>query len=99
MCSTPGQRIAEIGKAIDDLAAEALAAYAPAGARPSRIGGQPGHSTAAEHLPTESARPGHADEPTDVSDGDQVVIRLARLWELLAELDPEVARRLPRYQA
>jgi hypothetical protein len=33
------------------------------------------------------------------NDTEQVVARLAELWALLAELDPEVARRLPRYEA
>jgi hypothetical protein len=33
------------------------------------------------------------------SDSGQVVIRLAELWAQLAELDPEVARRLPIYEA
>lgn len=30
---------------------------------------------------------------------DQVLIRLAQVWAMLAELDPEVARRLPTYEA
>jgi hypothetical protein len=40
-------------------------------------------------------------QPNDarVSDSDDVVIRLAELWAQLAELDPEVARRLPTYEA
>jgi hypothetical protein len=75
MCSTPVQRISEIGEAIDDLAVAALAAYPP-DSRDVRTGGT-----------------------ADASDADQVVIRLAQLWAKLAELDPEVARKLPRYQA
>jgi len=59
MCSTAAQRIAEIGRAIDHLAVQAV----PAG------------------------------------DTDPIVARLAELWALLAELDPEVARRLAGYQA
>jgi len=55
MCSIE-QRVAEIGRAIDELAIE-------------------------------------AQDPT------LVVARLAELWALLAELDPEVARRLAGYQA
>jgi len=70
MCSTPAQRIAEIGQAIDDLAAQANAVYPPTGA-----------------------------ERPAISDADQVVIRLAEIWTLLADLDPEMARRLARYQA
>jgi hypothetical protein len=82
MCSTDPRRIAEIGKAIDELAAEAAA-------RPGRAGPAGGPADAS------------ADDTSDgdVSDTDQVVIRLAQLWAQLAELDPEVARRLPRYQA
>jgi len=60
MCSTAAQRIAEIGRAIDDLAVRAV--LTPA-------------------------------------DADPIVARLAELWTLLAELDPEVARRLAGYQA
>jgi len=89
MCSTPVQRIAEIGQAIDDLAADAQTAYAAAGRR--RPAG-PGRGPAEEVVPTEAAA-------APASDPDQVVIRLAELWALLAELDPEVARRLPTYEA
>lgn len=59
MCSTAAQRIAEIGKAIDDLAGDA---------------GQ------------------------TAGDTDPIVTRLAELWALMAELDPEMARRLAGYQ-
>ena len=71
MCSTAVQRIAEIGQAIDELAAQAGAA---------------------------EARSGQTSEG-QTSDSDQVVIRLAELWARLAELDPDVARRLPTYEA
>jgi hypothetical protein len=69
MCSTPAQQIAEIGKAIDDLADEAHAAYA-------RVG-----------------------RPPTIAEADQVLVRLAQVWALLAELDPEVARRLGTYES
>ena len=82
MCSTSVQRIAEIGKAIDELAALAAAAEARNG-------------RASKGLPAGEARAG---EPR-ASDSDQFVIRLAELWAQLAELDPEVARRLPTYEA
>jgi hypothetical protein len=65
MCSTAAQRIAEIGRAIDDLAVQAG--------------------------PRAEAGPA-------ASDADPIVARLAELWALLAELDPEVARRLAGYQ-
>jgi hypothetical protein len=55
------QRIAEIGRAIDDLA--------------------------------------NMTGPTGLGDTSPIVARVAELWGLLAELDPEVARRLAGYQA
>jgi len=77
MCSTPEQRIAAIGEAIDSLAADAATAYR---APDTRAAG---------------ARPADG----EASDADQVVMRLARLWEQLAELDPEVAKRKQAYEA
>ena len=76
MCSTAVQRIAEIGQATDELAAQAGAAEARSGrtSEGQTFEGQ-------------------------TSDSDQVVIRLAELWAQLAELDPDVARRLPTYEA
>ena len=92
MCSTPVQRLAEIGQAIDDLAADAQTAYAAA-ARRRRLPVETGTGPAQAAAPSEAAEAGPA------SDTDRVVIRLAELWALLAELDPEVARRLPTYEA
>lgn len=68
MCSTAEQRLAELGQAIDDLAAEAL-------------GGQ-----------------AMAQRGVKADDHDEVVSKLARLWTLLTELDPDIARRLPTYR-
>ena len=68
MCSSTDQRIATIGQAIDDLAAEAI------------------------------SERGTADRRAGFSDSELVVTRLAELWTLLAELDPDIARRLPTYQ-
>lgn len=114
MCSNPRQRIAEIGQAIDDLAAEALAAYSPASrlAPVQAVAGDPGvtggQATAGGGQATAcggQATAGGGDPAAGpagtsaITDADLVVIRLARLWALLAELDPEVARRLPTYEA
>jgi hypothetical protein len=63
MCSIE-QRVAEIGRAIDELASAENAAAA-----------------------------------TDTEDSGRILARLAELWALLADLDPEVAKRLPGYQA
>jgi hypothetical protein len=73
MCSIE-QRVAEIGRAIDELASKA---------------GMPAEGA-------DAASGAVAIEPDDPS---RVVARLAELWGLLADLDPEVARRLAGYQA
>jgi len=94
MCSTPERRIAEIGQAIDDLAADARTAYEAArrpSARREQTSPCEGVLTAADSA---AAGPGAA----PANDTDHVVLRLAKLWEQLAELDPEVARRLAAYQ-
>ena len=80
MCSTSEQRLAEIGRAIDDLAAQAEA----------RTAGAAG----AGAIAAATAARGH-----DGADADEVMKRLADLWAKLAQLDPEVARRLPTYLA
>ena len=78
MCSTSEQRIAEIGRAIDDLAAQAEAGAAGA------VGNAAGTA------------PARGD---GCADADQVLKCLADLWARLAQLDPEVAKRLPTYEA
>ena len=96
MCSTPAQRIVEIGQAIDDLAADARTAYA---APRRRTRAEPGQKAPSDDgvAATELAADGSRAATDD--DTDRVVLRLARLWEQLAELDPEVARRLAAYRA
>jgi len=46
-------------------------------------------------------RPAAAPDDTaaEADRSDEVLIRLAQVWAMLAELDPEVARRLPTYEA
>lgn len=80
MCSTPEQRIAQIGQAIDDLAARARTT-GTAGAPDAGTGGAAAHAS------------------PDGADTDDVFRRLAELWAQLAQLDPEVGRRLPTYEA
>jgi hypothetical protein len=60
MCSTTSERLTRIGMAIDELAADSLAA--------DHAGSDPGMQD-----------------------------RLARIWAMITELDPELARRVPRY--
>jgi ribosomal protein L17 len=68
MCSTAEQRLAEIGRAIDDLAAKAR------------------------------GEQGAAERRAQAGDRDEVVGKVAELWALLAELDPDIARRMSGYQ-
>jgi hypothetical protein len=92
MCSTSVQRIAEIGQAIDELAARAGAAGARNGPTSEGL-------RASEARESEARAPQGPASEAMASDSGQVVIRLAELWAQLAELDPEVARRLPIYEA
>jgi hypothetical protein len=85
MCSTREQRIAQIGQAIDDLAAQADSAGA-AGANGARAN-------------SAAARGARNKANAAAADADQVFLRLAELWAQLAQLDPEVAKRLPTYEA
>jgi hypothetical protein len=141
MCSIE-QRIAEIGRAIDELA---LKAGMPAdGAAPERAqpvgsarngaasrgaakfgaasrgaasrGAAHAQGSASEGT-LEGVQPAGRAAPAAPADGEasvdaektavaiepddssRIVARLAELWGLLAELDPEVARRLAGYQA
>jgi hypothetical protein len=69
MCSTVSERLARIGQAIDELAAETRET-----GRPVRGAGTAGTGPAAS-----------------MDD------RLAQIWQMMAELDPEVARRVTDY--
>jgi len=84
MCSTTSGQLARICRAIEELADR------------SGTGGGAVAETAAE--PGEAAAPG----PGDTGAEDDLAARLARLaaiWAMLAEADPELARRLPGYLA
>lgn len=59
--------------------------------------GQAIDDLAVKAAPTAQAGPAAGD--TEVGDTDPIVARLAELWALLAELDPEVGRRLAGYQS
>lgn len=85
MCST-GERLARIGLAIDQLAADTRAAA-----------GQQGRPPADDDESAGCVSPpaAVADQPADPAAAPAG--RLAELWAMLAELDPELARRLPGY--
>jgi len=48
---------------------------------------------AIDELAAAAARAGQSGQAGDIAD------RLARLWAMVADLDPELARRLPGYDA
>ena len=84
MCSTTSWRLARICRAIEELADR------------SGTGGRTVAETGAE--PGEAAAAG----PGDAGTQDDLAARLARLaaiWAMIAEADPGLARRLPRYLA
>ena len=57
------------------------------------LAGPPGEQDRVSAAAGEAAGPG-----PDTAD-DEVAGRLAALWAMIAEADPELARRLPRYLA
>jgi hypothetical protein len=75
MCSTTGEWLGRICRAIDELADTT----ADPGADTAN---QPGADTAAE-----PSQPG----------ADDAVARLAAIWEMVADANPELAKRLPGY--
>ena len=93
MCSIE-QRLDEIGRAIEELA---IQARMPAPGEASDHADEPAESTVgAGEASTDTKNPALA---TDSDDSGRILARLAELWGLLADLDPEVARRLAGYQA
>lgn len=54
---------------------------------------------AIEELAVQAGMPAEGEAAIEPDDSSRVLARLAELWGLLADLDPEVARRLAGYQA
>jgi len=100
MCSTREQRIAQIGQAIDDLAAQADSANsARANSAAPDGGGADGAEADGAEASGAEASGARTKAKAAAVDADQVFLRLAELWAQLAQLDPEVAKRLPTYEA
>ena len=100
MCSTVGMELARLCLAIEELADDAASGDgAAAGSRHDQA------SVAADSGTTDSrnADSGTADSAasdsaaTDAATDISVAARLAALWAMVAEADPEMARRLPGY--
>jgi hypothetical protein len=86
MCSTVSEQLARIGQAIDELAAESRGT-----GRPSRGAGAAG--TGAAGTGTAGAESAGT-EPAGTASLDD---RLARIWLMMAELDPQLASRITSY--
>jgi hypothetical protein len=103
MCSTNGGQLGRICRAIDELAASSAGADVAAGgaAQAAREGGTAAAagSTAAAKGSTaarEGSMPGAGAAPPGGRD-DADIARLAAIWEMVADADPELAKRLPGY--
>jgi hypothetical protein len=84
MCSNTGGQLARICRAIEELAG-----------RPA-TGGNAGAGAAAE--PGEATAPGSDDTGAE-GDLTARLVALAAIWAMVAEADPELAKRLPGYLA
>jgi hypothetical protein len=98
MCSTSGTQLARLCLAIEELASSPADSWAtarsPADSSPadsSAIHSRATDSTAANSSPADS---GAMD---DSAPDCGVAARLAALWAMVADADPELARRLPGY--
>jgi hypothetical protein len=83
MCSITDRRLALIGLAIDELAEAARVAAGDPGP------GTPG--TTAEGTTTQDS------ESQDAMAQDTMAERVARIWAMVADLDPGLAHRLSQY--
>jgi len=88
MCSTTAGWLTRICRAIEELAGQ-----------PGGGGGDNGDNGAAGAGRGEG-RDGHDGsraDPGEAAAGGEVAIRLAAIWAMIAEADPELARRVPGY--
>jgi hypothetical protein len=107
MCSTNGGQLGRICRAIDELAAcsassDHAAAGGPAPAASEDGAAQAGDAhragAADEADPTHQAGTTHQAGAADrAGRDDDDIARLAAIWEMVADADPELAKRLPGY--
>jgi len=107
MCSSTSARLARIYRAIEELeslgaAARGVETAGSAGAGGGTDAGR-GEGQDVAGSPTALGRAtGAVGESTADSEGDRVAdadvaSRLAEIWAMIADADPELAKRLPRY--
>jgi hypothetical protein len=93
VCSTTAARIARVCRAIEELASNS----SERGCGPPAVAAaaQPGDAAQPDHRAGRAAVTGEGSSAGAAS-GD-VADRLAAIWAMIADVDPELARRLPGY--
>lgn len=95
MCSTDGGQLGRICRAIDELAACSASSDHAAAGGPATAASEDGAAQAGAARPTGAA---HEAGPTcQARRDDDDIARLAAIWEMVADADPELAKRLPGY--
>ena len=107
MCSTNGGQLGRICRAIDELAGRSASSDHAASGGPAAAAGEDGAAQAGAARQTGAAdqagapcRAGSADRAgatRRAGRDDDDIARLAAIWEMVADADPELAKRLPGY--
>jgi hypothetical protein len=100
MCSTDGGQLGRICRAIDELAACSASSDHAAAGGPATAASEDGAAQAGaarQAVTADQAGPTHQAGPTRQARRDDDIARLAAIWEMVADADPELAKRLPGY--
>jgi hypothetical protein len=103
VCSTTAAQLTRICRAIEELAGHpgrrgGRAADGPCrrdGGAPTGTAGATGHDDDA--AAGSDRRDGAAPDPAEAVPADALAARLAEIWAMIAEADPELAKRVPGY--
>jgi hypothetical protein len=93
MCSTTDEWLGRICRAIDELATRSASGGGP-------VRGEPATDTTGEPAADATSRPGAdagAGAASSAPPADDTAVRLAAIWDMVADADPELAKRLPGY--
>jgi hypothetical protein len=107
MCSMNGGQLGRICRAIDELAACSASSDRTAARGPAATAGEDGtaqEEAAGRAGAADQAGPAHQAGATGRAGAarrtgrdDDDIARLAAIWEMVADADPELAKRLPGY--
>ena len=101
MCSTNGGQLGRICRAIDELAGRSASSDHAASGGPAAAAGEDGAAQAGAARRTGAADQAGAADRTGATRqagrDDSDIARLAAIWEMVADADPELAKRLPGY--